>query len=792
MVQFTDHRLNPAQNEVQEHGLLESGFSCVLQLPTGAGKTWLAHRAIAASVASGRRAIYLSPLRALAEELAKRWTESFGEGVVGIFTGDYGGSERKFPVAYTDAKVLIMTPERLDACIRSWRSHWDWMPEVDWLVIDELHLLGDAGRGARLEGTVSRFRRLNPFCRVLGLSATLGNRGELADWLEGVEFSSNWRPVPLEWRISRYRKADEKPALLTQEANTVVSSGGQSLVFVQSRRRAETLAKHLSEQGLQASHHHAGLLHGERRKIEDNFRSGRSGILVATATLEMGLNLPARQVVLYDLQSFTGSEFEALKTNTVWQRGGRAGRPGLDEHGEVVLLAPTWDREAQRYLKGRFERIESGLSDPAAFAEQILVEVQAGFARNKLQLARAFSTSLAFRQGRLGEVGKATDEMVEAGMLRYERVDGELFDSETLAATPLGRVATRHLLRPATVLSLQHFLKSHPTFTYFDAVFACAATTDCEPTLAVDFEELDDLAALLAHQPSFVLADGTSKVSEEFGIQGKRLLSAMKAAAAMLRWTEAGEEASVAEDLGCYPFEISRLRESMDRLLLALGGICRTLDIAGEHPGEKTKSKSTRLRRIELLRQMLVCGLGPEPASLTFVEGIGPKWAQKLVADGIDTLEKLVGTSPFKLETLGGISAARATKWVEAARLLVKAGDNQMESTAPANLVAKQARPCPVDPYRLRRALELKVTSVGNEGWHVTGGLEPHRVHRASAGLVCDCLDHAKGHECKHQFAVRLHLGDETLTVVAESMQSPSEGFLDLMPLWFGNNRLHP
>ena len=59
----------------------------------------------------------------------------------------------------------------------------------------------------------------------------------------------------------------------------------------------------------------------------------------------MGLNLPARQVVLYDLQTFDGTDFVPLSVNTVWQRAGRAGRRGLDTQGEVVLIAPSWDRE---------------------------------------------------------------------------------------------------------------------------------------------------------------------------------------------------------------------------------------------------------------------------------------------------------------------------------------------------------------------------------------------------------------------------------------------------------------
>jgi len=82
--------------------------------------------------------------------------------------------------------------------------------------------------------------------------------------------------------------------LLTREAAQLRDHGGQSLVFVQSRRRSEVLAKHLCPQGIQAGYHHAGLQHIDRRSIEEAFRQNRTPILPATGTLEIGLNRLAR------------------------------------------------------------------------------------------------------------------------------------------------------------------------------------------------------------------------------------------------------------------------------------------------------------------------------------------------------------------------------------------------------------------------------------------------------------------------------------------------------------------
>ena len=344
--------LSPAQTEVLAAGLLTTGFNCILQMPTGSGKTWLAEHAIRDSLARGRRAIYLAPLRALASELGDRWRTLFAPSVVGVFTGEAPGP--KAP-SFAEAQLLIMTPERLDACTRSWRAQWHWIPEVDLIVADELHLLGEPRRGARLEGALLRMLRLNPFARVLGLSATLGNRLELADWLHSVEYGSDWRPVPLRWRTVTFKKAAEKPALTAGVVAECATAGGRSLVFVQSRRRAEQLAGLLREAGIRAEHHHGGLDRPARAIVEEGIRSGRIQAVVATSTLEMGVNFPVRQVVLHDLQTFDGEEFRPLPVNNVWQRAGRAGRPGLDDSGEVVLIAPAWAKPPRAYAEGRFE-----------------------------------------------------------------------------------------------------------------------------------------------------------------------------------------------------------------------------------------------------------------------------------------------------------------------------------------------------------------------------------------------------------------------------------------------------
>ena len=782
--------LNPAQRAVIDHGLLDSGFDVVLQMPTGAGKTWLAEHAIARQLARGYRAIYLTPLRALAREVASRWKVLFGD-VVGVFTGEMTGRSQE---AFVNARVLVMTPERLDACTRAWRSHWSWIPDASLVVVDEVHLLGDARRGARLEGALLRFRRLNPFARLLCLSATLGNRDEIAAWLGGVGFASDWRPVPVSWHRLTYRRATEKPGLLASCVASCARAGGQSLVFVQSRRRAETLASSLRTAGLAAGHHHAGMDAPARRALEDGFRDGTIRTLVSTGTLEMGVNLPARQVVLYDLQRFDGEDFVPLGINAAWQRAGRAGRRGLDPHGEVVLFVPAWDRSIPNYESGAFEPVTSGFANPAAVAEQVLAEVGSGLARTRAQLARALAGSLASSQGVLPALEPVIDSLLANGLL-----DERTGANAALTVTRRGRVAVRQLLQPATVLQMARAIARDDAsnLTLLDFLLLAVATDDCEARIPVNFEDVDDLATDLAAERSWLLRAGPGEVRASLGPGGRRILSILKTAVVARAWTRSGDAASVADQHGCYPFEVVRIAEAAGRILAAAtslarvtvpsavdDGVAPALDARG--PGIASVAD-----RLHALGAMVQHGIDEGIVTLTFVPGIGGLHARRLRQAGIADLEDLALASPSDLAGAPGISVKRATEWISVATDLVRRWSaSSLRDTGPRVAVTGGANHDDplrdADQYRIRRARDLVVRPRPG-GYDVSGGLEPHRVERSARGdFACDCLDFAGGHQCKHVLAVLLHEGAPAREPASPDPLPPSgHTGIDLMALWF-------
>lgn len=774
------NKLSPPQAEILESGILFSGFNCVIQMPTGSGKTWLAEQVIHETLKNGSRAIYLTPLRALADELVQKWRNRF-DVPVGVFTGDYGSDNSQYPVPFRSARLMIMTPEKMDVCTRHWQFHWNWIPEVDLIVADELHLLGENQRGARLEGALSRMTRLNPFLRILGLSATLGNRHELADWLHGVEYASTWRPIPINWRIAKYRKADQKPEMLLREVQQNILNGGKSLVFVLSRRRAEHLSNFLKKNGVHAHHHHAGLSQTARKETENDFRNNRIDVLIATATLEMGLNLPVRQVVLYDLQAFNGADFQPLSTNTVWQRIGRAGRPGLDQIGEAVLFSPSWEANEKEYIAGNFEPIISALTNPKPLTEQIIVEISSGLVRNRTQLKRVLSLSLAARQNRLPDVDNLIFDMKRAGMIRDDLQD----DGYGLKVTRLGRIAVRHFLSPETVILFRNILENHEKLSFFDLLLVASSTIDSEPVLPVDFEEIEELESKVQEEISYLLQGTSIELKKLFNLPGKRLLASIKMAIVLRAWTRGIDAEEISKNNNCYAFELQRLKENSERLLLAMNSILSHEDISLQE--EINENRASLREKIDALSKMIGQGLDEEIISLTIIKGIGAKTAKQLHGHGISDIEVLAASTPQELASIQRLTIKRAKKWIEEANQLLRSHSAYyFREEGPTIQTISSEWPIEIDPYRLRRALDLKVKSMDTGVFLVSGGLEPHLVQIINKNMICDCLDHQKGHLCKHIIALRLLRGDKQIkNLVKTFLKNKNLPELSLFDLWF-------
>lgn len=785
--------LFPPQEQAINGGLLEKMDHCFLNMATGSGKTFLAELTIESVLQSGYKVVYITPLRALASQQQEKWEHRFSGYKIGVFTGETI-TKSNTKNSYSKSQILIMTPERLDACLRNWRSHWSWIPDISLAVIDEFHIMGQTGRGSRLEGSITRLIRLNPFLRIIGLSATIPNDEELSSWLHGISFRSKWRQVPLEKHIVRFKSAKEKPALLLHEIKRCIEDGGQSIIFCNSRSRVQSLTAFLKENSIAAECHHAGLLQEQRQKVEVGFRNRTIKALVATSTLEMGLNLPARQVVIYDSYSFSDTGFAPLPVWSFIQRAGRAGRPGLDSKGEVVLFLSRWAGKADKYLNEICEPVNSQLTDTKSMQEQILIDVFSGFSRTREELTNGFLPLTFYKhQHEEANINGTINKLLLSDLL-IETPKDDSDNSLVLKVGLLGRLAVKLMFAPSSVKLISDCYTLFENLYFFDLLFIAALTEDCSPVLQANFEEMDTLCELVQSQPSTLMDLSIEKLKKKLpgSPSTLRVLAAIKMSAICLCLIHDEEIETVAEKFDVFESDILLLKESILRILMGISAIVSAIDknqMGEELAKEQKKNSGSTYSICSSLINMLQYQIDSEHVALTKLDGVGGKTAKLLASHGYTSLEQISHADPAKLSSIKGIGKKLSENIVSQATQIIADGDDKTysEQLLSERTSGKTIRTT-IDPYRLRRSLELSLK--GSEGgkYHITGGREDHIVLRDGNAFTCDCLDYEKRHEdCKHILCIKRSLGEtEILRMVKRIKEDKNHSIRVSLPsLWY-------
>jgi len=401
------------QSDSISKGLLQ-GQSIMVSSPTGSGKTLVGEMALLRAVTTGKKGIFLVPLRALALQIFKTMKERYEHlgVVVGLSTGDYQSSGEEL----AEFDIVITTYERADSLLRRRSS---WLSDLGTVVIDEIQTMSDVGRGARLESLIIRLRSSIEDLQIVALSATTGDPDELAEWLGCKLVISEERPVPLVHKVVTTNNRNQSIKKLVM---TTVQGNAQVIVFHRTRREAEAHARRLAEdvgrqftseekkrldqdlgsvehwnvtlsQDLRGllhngiAYHHAGLSYNSRRTVERLFRQGDVKVICATTTLAAGMDLPARTVILSNFKS-PADYRRLLSANTVHQMLGRAGRPGHDKIGFGIILAGSTgeteeakrryfeveiDDKEKETLLPKYDRINSTLGQAGSLSEQLLV-----------------------------------------------------------------------------------------------------------------------------------------------------------------------------------------------------------------------------------------------------------------------------------------------------------------------------------------------------------------------------------------------------------------------------------
>ena len=326
---------------------LVTGSDALLLAPTAGGKTEAAIFPLLSRAAAegwtGTSILYVCPLKALLNNLQPRlhtYAQWLGRSAA-IWHGDTNPTERRRLVA-DPPDILLTTPESIEAILVSTKvDERRLFGRVRAVVVDEIHAFAGDDRGWHLLSVLDRVTHLggggDTVSRV-GLSATVGNPTALLAWLQGSAASGHAGLPPPDGRPGVVLSEAISEAVGTrarvdiavdhvgslENAAAVIAAlhrGEKRLVFVESRRRAEQLGAELRSRGLETFISHSSLSAAERRRAEEAFAVGRDCVIVATSTLELGIDVG-------DLDRVIQIDAPA-KVASFLQRLGRTGRrPG--------------------------------------------------------------------------------------------------------------------------------------------------------------------------------------------------------------------------------------------------------------------------------------------------------------------------------------------------------------------------------------------------------------------------------------------------------------------------------
>lgn len=184
-------KFRPSQEKAIEAGLFENK-NLLICTPTASGKTLIAEMACVKKILEQYgKAIYIVPLKALATEKYRDFKTKYSSLFrTALSIGDPDSAD----LYLKEYDLIICTSEKLDSLTR---HHAPWLKDVATIIVDEIHLLNDVKRGPTLELLLTTLRKLLNKVQIIGLSATIGNPLELAEWLEAELILDKWRPVPL-------------------------------------------------------------------------------------------------------------------------------------------------------------------------------------------------------------------------------------------------------------------------------------------------------------------------------------------------------------------------------------------------------------------------------------------------------------------------------------------------------------------------------------------------------------------------------------------------------------------
>jgi len=356
---------------------IAEGEHALVVAPTGTGKTETAmlpvFDALSGEDAYGIRALYVTPLRALNRDMRDRleWWGDYLDLKVDVRHGDTTDYQRR-QQATNPPDVLVTTPETVQAMLTGSRLR-EALADLEHVVVDEVHELAASKRGAQLAIALERLRALAGPSQRIGLSATVGDTGAVADFLTGnrpcairqVDVGSNLdlrvhepEVTAEDGDLAGKLATDERVASHVRAIRDLVAAHESTLVFVNTRQTAEALGSRFTELDLPIGVHHGSLSKDARIEVEDAFKAGELDGLLCTSSMELGIDVGrVDHVVQYQ---------SPRQVTRLLQRVGRAGhRSDQVSSGTVVTTREDDTFEAAAIAR----RARDGEVEPAQIHE---------------------------------------------------------------------------------------------------------------------------------------------------------------------------------------------------------------------------------------------------------------------------------------------------------------------------------------------------------------------------------------------------------------------------------------
>ena len=671
-------KLFPPQADSVKSGLLK-GKSILVSAPTASGKTLIAILAMLSFLSKNTagKVVYLSPLRALAAEKFSEFKKLekvvTGKKIkVAISTGDFEGLEKNLE----KSNILILTNEKMDSIIRHGA---EWIDEIGLVISDEVHLIGDESRGPTLEMILTQLKLLDTTPQLVGLSATITNSDEIADWLSCKLVKNDWRPVPLSEGVCDAGKVIMNNGKTFEIERSLrglpidlgiqsVQEGGQSLVFAETRTRSKSLATKaadaisqiLKESDLKdlektskkilsenehselvktlsvlvkkgVAFHHAGLNQNCRQIIEKEFRKGTIKLLSSTPTLAAGVNLPARRVVISNINRYNAKvgANRPISILEYKQLCGRAGRPQYDNCGESIIVGNgNTDDLIDYYVNGEPEPITSKITDDRSLRTHVLSVVVTNPGIKKEEILEFFLQTLGGLQSRKATIKFAIDISLRFLSSEYLIIK----KGDRYAATEFGKKTSMLYIDPLTATYFRDAIENvsqdrYHTFGFLHLISNCE---EFFPKFSLRNKDYESASLLIENNSSELL----EPISE---YDCSRSLLALHA------WITETSELFMSDRLAIESGDMHRMTETANWLTYCLREISKHVD------------RADLLEELDDLRKRIVYGIREELLDLVRVKGIGRVRARILFKHGIKDLSDLAKIPVNKLADIDKI-----------------------------------------------------------------------------------------------------------------------------------------